>query len=443
MLKLSANQKNCILKSIIFMLIFVVLLSGVSRIMTVNSLNEEFQLMTGIYQEEENSLDAVFLGSSATYAYWNPVIAWKEYGISGYLYNCSSQPLLVAEHLIKEARKTQPDALYIINVNTLGNDGVSDVVMHRLLDFMPFSAQKLQLTKYVADMKQLSFADRMEYYFPLLRYHSRWNELTAGYFSEWNNNIKNASMYSTYLSTSKDLSNDYITTNQRAEISDELNQSINSLLNYLEKEDIKAIFVTVPRLEKTENAQHINTVNDILSKSSFPVVNLSNSLEEIGLDLKWDFYNETHCNIHGSIKFTYYFAEYLIENYGFEDKRENPDYASWNEAVDNYTEILNPYIFDFELDNNNRNYDLAAVENMTIINNQQVRFVRWEPSVGADGYVVYRKTDSNWTYIGKTESCDYVDIYTEEGSAVSYTVVPYTQNDGDIFYGNFSYTGCS
>ena len=107
--KLSAYQRNCILKAVAFVLIFIILLFRVSRIMTVNSADMEYQLMTGIYGEEENSLDAVYLGSSDTYAFWNPLIAYEEYGICVYQYNCSSQPLTVAENLIKEARKTQPD----------------------------------------------------------------------------------------------------------------------------------------------------------------------------------------------------------------------------------------------------------------------------------------------------------------------------------------------
>ena len=99
--------------------------------------------MSGIYEEPENSLDAVYIGSSNCYAFWNPNIAWEEYGIAVYPYCCSTQPLLATEYLIKEARKTQPNAVYIVNINTLG-DAVSDVVIHRLLDFMPLSKNKLE-----------------------------------------------------------------------------------------------------------------------------------------------------------------------------------------------------------------------------------------------------------------------------------------------------------
>ena len=41
----------------------------------------------------------------------------------------------------------------------------------------------------------------------------------------------------------------------------------------------------------------------------------------IDLDLKTDFYNPGHLNFYGATKFTSIFADYLIENYGLEDKR--------------------------------------------------------------------------------------------------------------------------
>ncbi len=435
------HKSRCIIKSVTFILIFVLLLLCVSRIMTVDSGNMEYQLMTGIYGEEENSLDAVYLGSSDTYAFWNPLVAFEEYGICVYQYNCSSQPITVAEDLIKEARKTQPDAVYIIPINTLGEDGLYDTVMHRLLDYMPLSTEKLEMTKWMVESEEMSFSESLEYYFPLLRYHSRWDELSGGNFSRWDNNIKNSSTYSTYLSGIEDISKNYKTSDETAEISEFLEGKLDSLLNYLEKENIKAIFVTVPRAEKSlTTVKKFNTVNEIISSRGFSVIDLMEKTDELGIDISTDYYNNTHTNIHGSIKFTNYFSEYLIETFSFEDKRENQNYNSWKEALENYHEKIDPYILDFELDSNSRNYSLSAVEEMSAEVSEKGHLISWKPSANADGYAIYRKENNKWSLIGKTDTCSYTDIFISEDSYI-YTVVPYTVSYEGMLYGNFSYTG--
>ncbi len=435
-------KTKCVFKSVTFMLIFIVLLSLVSRIMTVNSSNMEYQLMTGIYGEEENSLDAVYLGSSDTYAFWNPLVAFEGYGICVYQYNCSSQPITVAEDLIKEARKTQPDAVYIIPINTLGNDGLYDTVMHRLLDYMPLSTEKLKMTKWMVESEELSFSESLEYYFPLLRYHSRWNELVGGNFARWDNNIKNSSTYSTYLSGIEDISKNYKTSNEKAEISEFLEGKLDSLLNYLEKENIKAIFVTVPRAEESmTTVKRFNTVNEIISSRGFSVIDLMEKTSELGIDTTTDYYNNTHTNIHGSIKFTNYLSEYLIETYKFEDKRENPDYNSWKEALSNYYEKIEGYTLDFELDSDSRDYSLSMPKEISAEINEENLQITWKGVSGADGYAVYRKENDKWSFVGKTENCTFTDVFADDENSCIYTVVPYTEKDNQTLYGNFSYTG--
>ncbi len=443
-MKISARQRSHIVKAVAFVLIFIVLLVCVSRVMTVNAWEMEYQLMTGIYTEEENSLDAVYLGSSNCYAYWNPVVAWEEHGISVYKYNCSYQPLLVAEYLIKEARKTQPDAVYIINVNTLGNGGMSDATMHRLLDYMPLSAEKLEFTNWMVKSAGLSFSESLEYYFPLVRYHSRWNELSAGHFSQWDNTIKNSATYSAYLRGITDITAEYKTSVKQVEISALLQERLNSLLDYLDENAVKAVFVTVPRAEYYyRSVRRINTVNEIVASRGYPVVDLMNKTAELGIDMTTDFYNNTHTNIHGSIKFTNYLSEYLIENYGFADKRGDADYVSWQEATVNYHEIIDDYILDFETHSDSRDYSLPAAANIALEKQESGHQITWDASAGADGYIVYRKGEQAWTRLGKTTSCRYTAGDINEDEEYTYTVVPYTESDGEMRYGNFSYTGVS
>lgn len=431
------------IKAIAFTLLFTVSFSFVTRIVTVSSSNMEYQWMSGIYEEPENSLDAVYLGSSNCYAFWSPNLAWEEYGITVYPYTCSSQPLIVAEYLIKEARKTQPNAVFVVNINTLGDGSVGDTVMHRLLDFMPLSQNKLELTDYLCDLSDLSFSDRLEYYLPIIRYHEKWDELTADNFSTEINDLKGGNTYSWHLGDVKDVSGDYKISEESLDISEALEESINSLLDYCDKENVKIVFVTVPRAEaKMETVQKFNTVNKLITDRGYPVVDLMDCPEEVNIDPSTDYYNNTHTNIHGALKFTHYISEYLIENYGFEDKRQDESYSSWNESYEKYADIIAPYVLDFELDPEHRDFALASPENLKVTVDSSMVSVSWESVENADGYVIYRQNGNDkWTAVEDTTALNYHDSDVKSKTQYSYTVVPYRMISGEKVYGNYLYNG--
>lgn len=447
---------KCIIKPVAFITLFLILLSAVSVPLFVSSANNEYQWMAGIYKEREDSLDAVYIGSSNCYAFWNPVIAWEKYGISVFPYVCSSQPLIAAEYLVREARKTQPDALYIINTNTVSilgdgeseagvtNDEFNSIVMHRLLDYMPLSLNKLKLTDYLCDVAGLSFAERLEYYFPIIRYHDKWDSLTEENFDYDINTVKGADTLYWYLGYIHDVTEQYYDTDECLPISDVLTDSLNSLLDYCEEEDVRVLFVTVPRAEKNEGEpERINTVNKLIEDRGFTVLDLVGKKDEIGLDTTTDYYNINHTNLHGSIKFTYYLSDYLIENYGFEDKRGFEDYADWDAAVDEYNEIIKNRHLPVEHYPEYRNYNIPApwVSSITA-NGDSAIDVEWTAAWGAVGYEIYRKVDDiEWVYIADSSETKFTDCDAAEPGKYVYTIVPYSITDGEKYYGKFNYWG--
>lgn len=436
-------QHSRIIKAVTFIILFTFLFSLLTQILTVSSTDMEYQWMSGIYEEPENSLDAVYLGSSNCYAFWNPNLAWEEYGIAVYPYTCSSQPLIVAEYLIKEARKTQPNAVFVVNINTLGDGKIGNTIMHRLLDFIPLSKNKLDFTDYLCDLADLSFSDRLEYYLPIIKYHEKWDELSAGNFSTEINSLKGGNKSLWYLGDVKDISENYKTSEESHKISEALEQSINSLLDYCDEENLKIVFVTVPRAEDSlETVEKFNTVNKLISDRGYPIIDLMDTPEEANIDLSTDFYNNTHTNIHGAIKFTHYISEYLIENYAFEDKRQNGEYSSWNDSLKKYTDIIAPYVLDIEVDSIHRDFSLEAPENLKATLQQTAVTVSWEPVENADGYLVYRQLgNGKWSVVGDTAETFFDDTDTKEKTAYSYTVVPYQIDNGEKMFGNFLYNG--
>ncbi len=433
-----------LIKFIAFFVAFVLLLWNVSGVLkAVDTMN--YQNIQNFYEEPENSLDAVYIGSSNCFVFWNSLLAWGEYGISVYPYAGNAFSYFASEYYIKEARRTQPDALYIVNINSLSDGELNTQQMRSTIDAIPFSFDKLAMIRHLNDVADFSMKESMEFYLPLIRFHTRWEEITSYDFSTELNGRKGASIFNQYLETVTDVSADYITTDDEVELSDAIVSTTESLLDYCDKENVNVLFVTVPQAKFNEyNIGRYNALNALIESRGYKVLDLLSDPSIMGIDPTTDFYNSAHTNIHGSAKLTYYLSEYLIENYGFEDKRENPDYSSWNTAYDGYMEHITPHILDIELDANNRADDLAAPTPLAWRDGAQIK-LDWEDVENAQGYKIYKKSASqpSWKEISVTEESFFDDTEFVEGELYHYTVLPYYEADGKQLYGDYAYKGVS
>lgn len=437
------NWKKLI-KAIAFVLIFAFVFSYVSVVVTAPADYRNYQWIGGFYEEPEDSLDAVYIGSSTCYSSWNSMAAWQKYGIAVYPYSCNAQHIITTEYLLKEVRKTQPDSLYIVNVNTIYDDKMVTEEFHHLLDYMPMSLNKLELIRYLSETAGLTFEESLELYVPLYRYHSRWSSLKWDDFSYELDGMKGASYYDLYIRNITDISKSYEVTDEREPLPGYIEEAVISLLEYCKKENLNMLFITVPRVEDhAKYLRQINYLNDLIASYGFPTLDLMDDVEAIGLNLHKDYYNKGHLNIHGSVKYTQYLSEYLIREYGFEDKRGNPAYESWDAGLGKYIPHLDERVLDIEKDVAFRTDALAEPADLTLtpVKKEGIR-VEWKPVEGADGYVVYHKlAGKTWSAMTTVTETSCVDTEVSKGKRYYYTVVPYCDVDGVRYYGDFSYNG--
>lgn len=444
------KKRLTVIKITSFILIGIVLLYSVNIVIARSAADARtYQWFGGFYEEEKGSLDAVYIGSSGTYAYWLAPLAWERYGITAFPFTCPSQPFEVAEYVIKEARKTQPDALYIVPIKSIrgASNTISNVQMHYLTDNMPLSWNKIQLVRKVGDYMDLDWTERLEYLLPIIRYHSRWNELDEIDFANSLDGLKGGSRYKSFLRTSTDISSSFRTTERTGTLADMTQDALESLLEYCDAEQLNVLFIRTPSAITDEyKLARINTIRETVQNHGYPVLDLQPVVEEIGLDLTKDYYNIAHTNIHGAIKVTDYISRYLIENYGFEDKRGNPDYSSWDDAYTKYTaEYASAYTLDVEWNGEPRDTTLAAPTLSKVAVNGTSLTVSWKALPGADGYQVYRKTalGKSWTALDTVDgdTFSYKDTGCKAGSTYYYTVIAYREENGVRYWGDYDFSG--
>ena len=436
-------KSRIIIKIVTFLIIFTIGFSALTRFtIAIDDIN--YQHIAGFYSEPEDSLDAVYIGSSNCFAYWNPAFAWDKFGICVYPYACNSQLFFTTEYLIKETIKKQPDALFIVNINSLNDGEVDTQQMHNILDCMPLSVNKLQLTKHLSDIGGYSISERMEFYFPLIRYHSRWNNsITSGVYRYENNGLKGSSVYEPYLEYIEDITPKYVLSNEKSKLSDDILNSTDSLLDYCDENNINVLFVTVPQAKPIEDIKRYNALNELIQSRGYKTLDLMDSTTELKIDATKDFYNDRHTNIHGSIKYTYYLSEYLIKNYKFTDKRNNPDYNDWNKAYEKYVDYITPHALPVEFNLEQRDFNLKEPGNLKLTMLSSQIKLNWDSVDGAQGYDIYKKTDNGpWTKILSTDKTDFIEPIDSMCNN-TYTVVPFYTKNNLYYYGDFSYEGIS
>ncbi len=338
---------NKILRCVIFAVICCACLLTAQNVLNDKE-SKDYQKMHAIFKEPENSFDAIFLGSSSTYAYWNPAVAWNEKGIAVYSMSNASQPFEITHYLIDDIKDRHPNALYIINITRmLEVEKYYDAKIFRYVNAYPFTANKYIALNHMLNITNVPLKDRLQYFLPIIRFHSRWKELKAFDLSFTEEPYKSASRYANYLKTTKAQKPVDYDFEVLGELTETMTATLDNIMNYCKEEELKVLFVFMPQaLHREVSNNRQNTVAKTLVDNGFDILDLRKVTDEIGLDFSKHYYDNKHTNIHGSILVTEYISNYLIENYDFKDKRGTEEYADWDKECKAYYKHIAKHLWD-------------------------------------------------------------------------------------------------
>lgn len=396
--------------------------------------NSSFQIIN-FYKEEKNSADAVFVGSSCTFAFYSPLFAYENYGIKTINYSSSGMGMLAYRYAIEEVRKTQKDAMILLTVTP--NYEMQYLGVHFMSDYMPFSKNKIDfLLKYFTQPGE-SVLNSVGFFVPIVEYHDRWAEMDKDDFII-DEGIKGATRHQYYLGTVNDISEAYYRSDEKMELPEKMEVLMKDLLDYLDENDENIIFIFPPKTYKEDEYKQMSELYDLITSRGYEVLDLRDSFEDLSLSMKQDFYDINHTNIHGSIKYTDHLAQYVM-------KQRNctvTDDSKWNAALEKYHEIISTHVLDVETDMKNRDYDLQFPVLSSIKQENDTVTVNWSEIPGANGYIVYRNEGNGFERVFETDTnLFFSDKDVEEGKTYTYTVLSYREDNGRRLYGNYDYKG--
>ncbi len=438
------SKKSKIIKAVVFMILLICSFLVVQKLFRVGEISNA-AMQKSFYKEKEESLDAVYMGSSVAYSFWNPLLAWEQTGYTIFSYSTSLMPVEAYKTILQDIRSSQPDALYIVALNPFEKHDLSFKSVHFLVDYYPDIPKKVQYIHDVTSQMSGSVFDKLEYYFPIIRFHSHLEEVDEVFLTEDYPDYKGSMNFAYYLMGKEDYLPLTEIVKKKTPVDEDRIAILQEFLDYCKEENLNVLFVVSPQpAAQIEEQEHLNWLAFKVEEAGFPVVHLLDSVEEMQLDMSCDYFDRVHSNIHGSIKFTRMLCDYLKENYDFTDKHGTEAGKSWETSYQSYLPLITPYTLDFERSFSKRDHTLKAPEIVRVTSLTNGVRMEWTPVPEAENYHLYRKTnEGDWERIADLSSntCSYTDAAMNKKQDNHYLVVASRMENGERIYGNCDYTG--
>lgn len=285
------------------------------------------------YKEEMKDYDVIFVGDCEVYENFSPVTLWQEYGINSYIRGSAEQYIWQSYYLLEDTfRYHKPEAV-IFNVQALQFDEAQSEAYNRMtLEGMRWSKYKVK--SILASMKEgESF---IEYVFPILRYHSRWSELTA-------DDLR-------YLQTDKKVSHNgyYMRVDVRPvesipeprilssyEFGENAWEYLDRMRRLCEENGVALVLIKAPSLYPHWYEEWDVQVKEYAGTHGLRYINFLELQDETGIDYSTDTYDAgLHMNLSGAEKLSRYIGRILSKELQIPDRRGEEAWdAAWEEKA--------------------------------------------------------------------------------------------------------------
>ncbi len=331
----------------LFCLITALLLFCAAAAPILTPKRHDYGAIWGMYsQEPENSVDALFFGSSLTYCDVVPSVLYEESGAASFVMAGPEQTFPITYRYLREACKTQSPQIVFIEATGLIY-GKSNRSVKVNLTYMPWSMERLIPTleedlteggKTPEETAQMEKEALTGLLFPLYSYHDRWDKLTRRDYKEgllgYEPDLLAGYTFLDQVTPIKGIS-------EREVTDDPENYARN--LKYAEKmtafckeQNILPVFFLSPSTQRLSDELQKQISGDV-KRLGAQFIDFNESFDKMDFDLNTDFFDLQHLNCRGAEKFSRYLAGVLneldIAPSGKEDK------ALWQKRAEHFAAL--------------------------------------------------------------------------------------------------------
>ena len=203
------------------------------------------------------------------------------------------------------------------------SEPVSEAYNRLTLDKMKWSKEKVEIIN-SSMMEEETF---ISYVFPILRYHSRFSELTSEDFEYLFKERKNTHNGFLINKNVKPVGN-LPAKKPLAEykFADICYEYLNKMTKLCKENNIKLVLIKAPSLYPYWYDEYNEQMIEYARNNDIEFYNLKDVVDEIGIDYQTDTYDAgLHLNLDGATKLSTYFSKLLKENYDLTDYRQDEE----------------------------------------------------------------------------------------------------------------------
>lgn len=283
-----------------------------------------------LYEQEENSIDVLFIGSS--HACYNIAAEdlYDQYGISYYQLWGSSQPFWSTYHFLVEALKTQKPKVVIMDVfGAETRDEYSDEA-RQATNTLGLNISLNQIENIMASAPEERW---LELFLGLPVYHDRFSELQEGDFSfyPWSREFASVKGGGAVYGTHEVVELEYKKSDECIPLTEKQETYLRRIISLCDEQNTDLLLVLTPTPDREKTQGYYNSVKAIAEETGTVFINMNELDAETGLESKDFSYDDSHLNLSGARKTAEYLGRYLTENYDLEDHRNDPSYDGWRE----------------------------------------------------------------------------------------------------------------
>ncbi len=337
-----------IIKAAVFTLISAAILCLLSFIAQPVWNAYNYNSTYGFYEEPENTIETLFVGSSHVRSGITTMELYENYGICAYSIVTDSQPMEASYFWNEEVFRLHPETLDTVVLDVEKRRyGDYDAPFRKAIEPMHFSMVKVRAIKAYSD----NFTDFIYNMVPLFSYHERWKELSEDDFTNFNLQptvCLRGYTYSTapWIDTADSFADISLPTRildedaEETVMNDGSSYYFEKIVSFCAAHDLQLLLIKTPT--DWSSGDH-NAVQALADRYGLEFIdfNFDPWYTDSGLNIAEDMIDPVdtailHANFFGAQKITDCLGKLLINEYGNRDVRGDEKYAYMNEELEDY-----------------------------------------------------------------------------------------------------------
>ena len=285
--------------------------------------------MTNLYQQPENSVDVLVLGTSCGYAGVNTNVLWSEYGIAAYNLCCAEQPYWISYYYLEEALKTQRPKLILLDAKA--SIYTPDYSKRGRTILSTYGIRSLD-TRLKAIAACVAPEDFYGYALAFPQLHSYYTAVEEANFVFPPDNGGRGPDWKGYIEmdiTEQHQKPSLVWTDIKKPINAREQEYFEKLLALANEENIPVMLVGFPNPDYANDHMYYNSLWHIAEQYGVSDINYNDPDLRLRLLYSSDFADWQHLNVKGSVKFTSRLGSDLKALYDLPDRRNDANYATW------------------------------------------------------------------------------------------------------------------